>query len=161
MITDNDDTSLPSVEISADSSTIIEGEDAVFNLTARNVRDQAFGVQVRLTEEGGDFLVRDLSTNPVLVVNFDGRPSFNFQVGPQVITLPINESTVFDNIDELDGYITARILSDPADTDTYAVGENFSASVNVTDQGVDSNLAGISFGEISLNGTVLRLQICQ
>ena len=46
-----------------------------------------------------------------------------------------------------------QILSDPADTDTYAVGENFSASVNVTDQGADAELAGISFGEISLNGT--------
>ena len=152
MITDNDDISLPNVEISATKASIDEGEDAVFELIARNVRDQAFGVHVRFSEDRGDFLVRDLNMDSITVLQIV-NPNFNSQVGPMTISLPIIESTVFDNVAEPSGIIIAQVLSDPADTDTYAVGEDFSASINVTDQGADAELAGISFGEISLNGT--------
>ena len=146
MINDNDDATLPSVEISAASARVNEGEDVVFNLTASNVQGTPFEVHVSLSEVGGDFLVRDLSASFITMTNFDGSS--------QMLEIPITEATLFDNVAESNGNITARILSDPADTDTYAVGAMHTASITVTDSGANPNLPGISFGDISLGGTV-------
>ena len=89
-----------------------------------------------------------------MVVNFDGRAGYNPEGDPQEIPILLSEATIFDNVDEQGGNITARILSDPADIDTYAVGVKHTASINVTDLGANAELPGISFGSISLNGTV-------
>ena len=58
--------------------------------------------------------------------------------GPNAGTATFTQATVADAIVEIDGSITARVLSDPEATDTYAVGEQVTATVNVMDNDDDS-----------------------
>ena len=79
----------------------------------------------------GSFIDRDLNTDATIMVTIPNT-------GPNAGTATFTQATVADAIVEIDGSITARVLSDPEATDTYAVGEQVTATVNVMDNDDDS-----------------------
>ena len=150
-ITDNDTAGLSSVTISGVES-IDEGESAVFTLSAEPIGSNPVAVKVRITQDG-DFLVRDISTNTEFdfVIPIDGSTPGQ---------LEISEATVTDNIAEGDGSITLRVLSDPANPDTYSVGAISSYTTTVLDDD-DDNLPSITItgGGIVTEGSIAVFSI--
>ena len=55
-----------------------------------------------------------------------------------LVLATFTQATTADAVDETDGSITARVLSDPETTDTYAVGVQVTATVNVMDNDVET-----------------------
>ena len=133
-ITDNDTSGLPIVTISGTDS-IDEGATATFTLTAASIGSNSISVRVRVSQKGS-FLSRDISsTNEfTYVIRADG------DIPGQ---LKIDEATEADAVEEEDGSITLRVLSDPLSTDTYSVGEISSHTTTVVDDD-DVNLPSIS-----------------
>ena len=133
-IADNDTAGLPIVTISG-ADSIDEGATATFTLTAASIGAESITVRVRITQVGS-FISRDLSaTNEfTFTIPADGDTPGQYN---------IDEATLADAVDEDDGSITIRILSDPAVTDTYNVGEKSSHSTTVVDDD-DSSLPNIS-----------------
>ena len=133
-ITDNDRTGVPSVTISG-SDSIDEGDTATFTLTANPIETSPVEVSVRISHQG-NFFSRDLSTTNTFtfVIPHDGETPGE---------LVIAEATVTDAVDEDDGSITLRVLSDPKASDLYAVGTNSSATTTVVDND-DSNLPNVT-----------------
>ncbi len=125
-ITDNDDPSLPEVTIVEGSSTpITEGESATFTLTATGTLNASLVVSVRYTQVGA-FIARDLSSNSTQTYTIPNT-------GPTANTFSFSQATIDDGNQEENGAIIAQVISDPASTDTYAVGMLFSAMVVVED----------------------------
>ena len=129
-ITDNDDATLPSVTISA-GSAINEGDEAEFTLATSGPTLTAPLVVSILYDEEGTFIDRNLNNDATIMVTIPNT-------GPNAGTAVFRQGTVADAISETDGSITARVLSDPETTDTYAVGEQVTATVNVMDNDVDT-----------------------
>ena len=133
-ITDNDNAGLPSVTISGDDS-IGEGATATFTLAADSIGSNSLSVSVRITRVGSFFAEGTvLTTTRTYLIPPDGATPGR---------LEIEVDTVQDGEDEVDGSITARVLSDPLATDTYSVGENSSHITTIVDDD-DSNLPSIS-----------------
>ena len=133
-ITDNDNAGLPSVTISGDDS-IGEGATATFTLAADSIGSNSLSVSVRITRAGSFFAEGTvLTTTSTYSIPTDGATPGR---------LEIEVDSVQDGEDEVDGSITARVLSDPLATDTYSVGENSSHITTIVDDD-DSNLPSIS-----------------
>ena len=133
-IADNDTIGLPSVTISGLTS-INEGDMATFTLSAVDYSSNPVTVKVRMTQDG-NFLTKDISTTNV----------FDFEIPVDGVTpgqFVISEATEADDIAEGDGSITLRVLSDPANPDSYSVGTNSSATTTVVDDD-DDNLPSIT-----------------
>ena len=65
----------------------------------------------------GSFIDRDLNTDATIMVTIPNT-------GPNAGTATFTQATVADAVvQKVDGSITARVLSDPEATDTYAVGD--------------------------------------
>ena len=114
VITDND---LPVVSIAADPTAVEEGETVTFALKRVGDLTVPLTVPVRVTERGA-FLA-------------DGAPTeAMFAVGATTTTLRV--ATVDDDVDEVNGLVTATIT----DGSTHRAGDAASATVPVTDNDV-------------------------
>ena len=133
-ITDNDHADKPSITISG-LDTIDEGATATFTLTAEPVNNVPVLVSFRITRQGNFFTQGFSETETITrTIPHDGDTPGQ---------LEISESTITDAIDEEDGSITLRILSDPESTDFYSVGATSIYKTRVIDDD-DSNLPNIT-----------------
>ena len=133
-ITDNDIAGLPSVTISGVKS-IEEGESATFTLSTDTIGSNLLSVRVRITRNGDYFSQQNSSPElKTIVIPSDGSTPGEFE---------ITETTINDGTDEDDGTISVRVLTDPENPDTYAVGENSNHNTRVKDDD-DSNLPSIT-----------------
>ena len=114
VITDND---LPVVSIAADPTAVEEGETVTFALKRVGDLTVPLTVPVRVTERGA-FLAAGAPTEAM------------FAVGATTTTLRM--ATVDDDVDEVNGLVTATIT----DGSTHRAGDAASATVPVTDNDV-------------------------
>ena len=131
-VIDNDDSSLPSVTISAVQSSIIEGDIAIITLTTADDFTAPLSVLVEFVETNtgtGDFFGEASDPNkftlPQRLELHETTKSVNYH-------LP----TTRDAITEDAGTITARIKTDDLPTKTYSVGVNHSVSISVADDDI-------------------------
>ena len=131
-VIDNDDSSLPSVTISAVQSSIIEGDIAIITLTTADDFTAPLTVLVEFVETNpgtGDFFGEALDPNkftlPQRLELHETTKSINYH-------LP----TKRDALTEDAGTITARIKTDDLPTKTYSVGANHSVSISVADDDI-------------------------
>ncbi len=110
----DNDLPIPSISISAKRSSITEGTDAEFTVTASRTLDADLTVRVRVTQEGT--YTDDTGTRSVTID--DGDRSASFEI-----------NTDDDSVDETNGEITATIRSGTG----YSVGSPSSDSVTVRD----------------------------
>ena len=125
-VIDNDDTSLPSITIAGDQTSIIEGDVASFTLTATDPVSARLSVLVEVVETNsgtGDFFAG--SSNKYT----PERISISETTKTGQIELP----TIRDADDEDDGSISVRIKTDDLATKTYSVGVTHIASITVVD----------------------------
>ena len=123
-VIDNDDTSLPSITIAGDQTSIIEGDVASFTLTATDPVSAQLSVLVEVVETNsgtGDFFAG--SSNKYT----PERISISETTKTGQIELP----TIRDADDEDDGSISVRIKTDNLATKTYSVGVTHIASITV------------------------------
>ena len=132
-VIDNDDSTLPSITISTNQTSINEGDLAIFTVTSADTFTAPLSVLIEITETNsgtGDFL---------------GGPSNKFtlpnRTNLQEITRSVNIPlrTTQDATTETNGTITVRVKTDDLPTKTYSVGAAHSASVTV----VDDDIAGL------------------
>ena len=131
-VIDNDDSSLPSVTISAVQSSIIEGDIAIITLTTADDFTAPLSVLVEFVETNsgtGDFFGEASDPNkftlPQRLELHETTKSVNYH-------LP----TKRDALTEDAGTITARIKTDNLPTKTYSVGANHSVSISVADDDI-------------------------
>ena len=119
-VRDDDSDDLPSITLSK-GLDIVEGSDAVFTLSASD-KGEADSVSVRVeVSEFGNFLT-----------NTAGIRTVSVPVGG---TYNLNESTIADSYDEIDGSITAKILPDSDGSRDYSFGavSESTATIQVSD----------------------------
>ena len=126
-IKDNDVAGVSGITISG-TSPVTEGDSAQFTLSANNpalTGDETISVRVQITETG-DFLATPANVSPRITnVIIDSS-------GPGLLTL----ATTPDAIDEVDGNVTARIISEDLTggaSATYTIGENPTAEIVLQD----------------------------
>ena len=123
-IMDNDDAALPSVSIAFAKENIIEGTDANAEFTISSIAGTS-------GPQDGDTLLVDVSiseTGNFLQNAPSTRPNVSITVGTP-FTHP--EPIVDDGLSEADGTITATLVLKGAPT--YGIGENPTATINVSD----------------------------
>ena len=138
-VIDNDDSTLPSITISSDQSSINEGDLAIFTVTSADTFTTPLSVLIEITETNsgtGDFL-----GGPS---NMFTLPRTNLQEITRSVNIPLR--TTQDATTEATGTITARVKTDDLPTKTYAVGAAHSASISV----VDDDIAGLPSLAIAL-----------
>ena len=125
-VIDNDDSTLPSITIAGNQSSITEGDVATFTLIATDPVSASLSVLVEVVE-----------TNPSNG-DFFGGPSNHYtpnriNIDQTTKTGKIELATIQDDVDEDDGSISVRIKSDDLATKTYAVGAAHRASISIAD----------------------------
>ena len=117
------------------SNLIDEGESATFTIAADSIGADSLSVRVRITRDGNFFAADKLQTDAVtIIIPPDGQTQ-----GRYVIT----ESTENDGIEEDDGSIVVRVLTDTDSPATYSVGEDSSQTTRVKDDD-DNSLPNIT-----------------
>ena len=109
-------TLMPEVTLSAPTSSVEEGEDAVFILSRMDKLTRELSVNVSMSESGD-----------VLVDGYQAPEQVTFSAGGQEVRLEI--ATEDDALDETDGALTLTL----AEGDDYEVGAPGTAVVAVTD----------------------------
>ena len=117
-ITDDD---LPAVTIAAETGSVTEGANAVFELTRAGVITKALTVTVQVTQSGAFLKAPADYTEAVQAV---------FNAGSETTTL--TAATEGDDTDEVNGSITATVTAAASDA-AYRVGTESSAEVTVED----------------------------
>ena len=127
-------------------SSIEEGDFATYTLTANPVNTSPLTISVRISQTG-NYLTPDSISNNVKRVSI---PSKGATSGQGLLMV----NTESDTIDEDNGTVTVRVLSDPLATDTYNVGVISSFTTMVEDND-DDNLPSvtISTGSGIMEGT--------
>ena len=123
-VNDNDGAVEPSVSITAVNTSVTEGTDATFTVTASMMPSSDLTVNVSVTQSGS-FIS---GTAPTMVTITSGTTT---------ATLPV--ATVDDRIDENNGSITATVTGGSG----YTVGASSSATVAVN----DDDVAGITVSQ--------------
>ena len=116
-ITDDD---LPAVTIAAETGSVTEGANAVFELTRAGVITKALAVTVQVTQSGAFLKAPEDYTEAVQA---------EFNAGSETTTLTVE--TQGDVTDEVNGSITATVTTD-SDA-AYRLGTESSAKVTVED----------------------------
>ena len=117
---------LPLITIAPGISPVIEGTDATFTLSRTGATATALAVDVDVSEAGGDMVASA----------GEGAKTVSFEMGRSTATLSVQ--TVDDQRDEEHSAVTAAILADAGDADTYWPGVPESATVTVNDDEDDS-----------------------
>ena len=117
-ITDDD---LPAVTIAAETGSVTEGANAVFELTRAGVITKALAVTVQVTQSGAFLKAPADYTEAVQAV---------FNAGSETTTL--TAATQGDATDEANGSITATVTTAASDA-AYRLGADSSAEVTVED----------------------------
>ena len=143
-ITDNDDDTLPSINIAADQTAIYEGDTASFTVSTEATLSGPVTVLVDVIEINsgtGDFI--DGASN-----------TFNLElVIPQATGEFTREfTTVADATDDDEGTLSAMIKTDTEATARYSVGANHRASITLQDND-DDNLPSITISKKDATST--------
>ena len=140
MIEDNDAMAgSPVITISANTSEVYEGHNAVFTITTASppTGDDVINVHYRITQVG-DFLGSFTAEDNVDITS----------TGSEEVSI----TTASDDDEETDGAVTVQLIADTEPTATYSVGTTYKATTNIRDDD-DATLPTINIVRTKANIT--------